>query len=212
MITDEDLSVRVRESLAGMHMQTSVETIIRDGRARRRRRRLAFSGVAVTAGVTAVLVGTTVSGSDSGSPTQASNSPSGSASSPQINAQPVAFTLTSAPGGATSLTLYKGQHLDPDALRQALAQHGIPALVTVGKFCRTNAQPANLGDVLTFQDQPRSVAFTINPAAIPSGVELSVGYFSHSIRLGLIDEHAPLSCDTGQQPAVHESVGSGKIR
>jgi hypothetical protein len=50
-----------------------------------------------------------------------------------------AFSVTSGPGDSTTLTLHKGllyPHLDPSAMRQALARHGIPALVTVGTFCR----------------------------------------------------------------------------
>ena len=38
-----------------------------------------------------------------------------------------AFSVVTGPGGATTLTLYPGQVANPDAVRQALAEHGIPA-------------------------------------------------------------------------------------
>jgi hypothetical protein len=46
-----------------------------------------------------------------------------------------AFSVVTGPDGATTLTLYPGQVINPGAVRQALAEHGIPALVTAGKFC-----------------------------------------------------------------------------
>jgi hypothetical protein len=37
-----------------------------------------------------------------------------------------------------TLTLTHSQMLDPAALQQALAQHGIPALVKIGTYCWSN--------------------------------------------------------------------------
>ena len=53
-----------------------------------------------------------------------------------------AFSVAAGPGGTTTLTLYPRQVINPNAVRQALAEHGIPALVTAGKFCRTADQPS----------------------------------------------------------------------
>jgi hypothetical protein len=78
---------------------------------------------------------------------------------------------------------------DPSAVRQALAEHGIPALVTAGEFCRTAVQPApGVGDVVTLsgakliqvpangQPTARPGPIVIYASRIPSGVELSIGY------------------------------------
>jgi hypothetical protein len=104
--------------------------------------------------------------------------------------------------------------LDASALRQALAEHGIPALVTVGTFCRsTPAAPIGVGQIL----QPLTVAggqaMLINGQAMPSGTRLSIGYFPQQIRLALIEDGASLSCaSTSNQPAVHLIPSNTPIR
>ena len=88
---------------------------------------------------------------------------------------------------------------------------GIPALVTVGEFCRTPGQP---GGQLPTPKEPGdgSLSMTLDPAAIPPGTELSIGYFQNAVRFLLIAKNAPLTCSTGSsQPAYHQSVSSGKI-
>ena len=50
--------------------------------------------------------------------------------------QLAAFSVVADPDGSTTLTLGPGQMINPTAVRQALAEHGIPALVTAGEFCR----------------------------------------------------------------------------
>jgi hypothetical protein len=100
---------------------------------------------------------------------------------------------------------------NPDAVRQALAEHGIPALVTAGEFCRTAVQPApGAGDVVTLsgakqiqipangQPTGRPGPIVINGSNIPSGVELSIGYRQDSqqneISFTLIVTGAPTTC------------------
>ena len=91
-------------------------------------------------------------------------------------------------------------------LHRALAEHGIPALVTAGKFCRTAAQPApGVGDVVVLPGgelQPAGHGqgpgpIVIYGSRIPSGVELSIGYHRQDsqdkeISFSLIQAGAPL--------------------
>jgi hypothetical protein len=121
-----------------------------------------------------------------------------------------AFSVTNGPGDSTTLILYKGQRLDPTALRQALAAHGIPALVTVGTLCRsTPAAPASFDQILHSSDLADGSALVINGQAIPSGTRLSIGYFPNYVRMALIEDGAPLSCrSTSHQPAVHITSGT----
>jgi hypothetical protein len=183
MINDTDLEQRVRESATGLHMQTPVDTILDNARRRRGSRRIVLSAAATVGCIAIALValGLDANHGTPGTP----------------NARLVAFTLSTETGGSTSLTLHKGAQyrLDPDALRRALADHGIPALVTVGKTCDTNPEPAGLDQVVTaYRQSSGDVFITINPAAIPAGAELSIGYFPSHTSYGLIEQHAPRSC------------------
>jgi hypothetical protein len=108
--------------------------------------------------------------------------------------------VTNGPGGNTTLILYKGPEypqLDPSALREALAQHGIPALVTVGTFCRsTPGAPAGLGQVVHPSSLADGSAMVINGQALPSGTRLSIGYFQGHVRMAVIEDGARLSCSS----------------
>lgn len=95
-----------------------------------------------------------------------------------------------------------------DGLDAALADHGIPALVTAGRFCRTAEQPApGVGPVVRLLSpglrpatggRPRGPALVIHGGAIPNGVTLSIGYRQHAkereISFTLIQAGAPLTC------------------
>lgn len=113
------------------------------------------------------------------------------------------------PGGATTLTLYSGQVINPDAVRRALAEHGIPALVTAGKFCYGDPAVARgAGQVVVMPtvvppgtSWPAGI-IVIHGSAIPSGAELSIGYRQDTqnrtqhreISFTLIQAGAPLTC------------------
>ena len=122
----------VRDSISGLPMPTAphLEAITARGRARRRRR---LGGLSIAgAGACAALVVGLAGGPGSAGP------------APRHDAPPVhlaAFSVVAGADGATTLTLYPGQVANPAAVRRALAEHGIPALVTAGKFCRTADQP-----------------------------------------------------------------------
>ncbi len=125
--------------------------------------------------------------------------------------------MTNGSGDSTTLILYKGPkypRLDPTALHEALARHGIPALVTVGTFCRsTPSAPASLGQVVHPSNLADGSAMVINGQAMPSGTRLSIGYFQGHVRMALIEDGAPLSCSsTFHRPAVHITPSGTPIR
>ena len=202
-LNDSAVLSAVRDSISGMPMPAAprLQAITARGRSRRRRR---LGGLSIaTAGACAALAAGLAGGSGSAGP------------APQHEPPPVhlaAFSVVAGPGGTTTLTLYPGQVANPDAVRQALAEHGIPALVTVGKFCRTADQPSpGVGQVVVLPYRPQQRISGPGPtrtggpgpvviygSGIPSGVELSIGYRQDpqefEISFSLIQAGAPLTC------------------
>jgi hypothetical protein len=223
-MNEHDVMCQVRASFSGLHMDTPVENVLARSRARRRRQVSGLTAAtAATAGAAVAVtlaVGGTAPAHSAGPPSASPPSASagtGHASSGSPRAVTLAaFSVTSGPGDKTTLILRKGSQyqLDPSALRQALAQHGIPALVTVGTFCRS-ASPASagLGQVLQPLSQDNGEAMAINGQAMPPGTRLSIGYFSSYVKLELIEDGSPLSCSsTDHQPAVHITPSGTPIR
>jgi hypothetical protein len=165
----------LRDSLSGVAMpeRPRLEAITARGRTHRRRRLSAVAGLSVAgaAAGTALALGLT--------------GVLGPARTPGT-IRTASFTLVSNSDGTTTLTLNPKELLDPAALQSDLAQDGIPAKVTSGSFCSSNPHPAGFSQVVSFQpagpgtSTPQSgvqPTITIDPAAMPAGAELSVGYF-----------------------------------
>lgn len=183
-MNDNDVLDQLNESVPGAHMHTPVEQIMARGRARRRHRLSALAATGVAASVVAGLGLWGIGGS---------GATPGTGGSVEL----AAFTVASGPNGSSTLTLRKGAQyrLDPDALREALAQHGIPAVVTLDKVCDTNPEPAGLDQVVSSRRLPDgSVVTTFTPSAMPAGSKLSIGYFATHTSIGLIEADAPLVC------------------
>jgi hypothetical protein len=193
----------VRDSISGLPIPAAprLEAITARGRARRRRR---VSGVTVAAaGACAALVIGLAGGSGTVAPAPSAG-PAPQHQAPQVHL--AAFSVVTGPDGATTLTLYPGQVANPSAVRQALAEHGIPALVTAGKFCRTADQPPpGVGEVVRLSaahphpaNGQRPGPIVIYGSKIPRGVKLSIGYRQdpqdHEISFTLIQAGAPLTC------------------
>jgi hypothetical protein len=165
-------------------MTTPLQEIHARGRRHCKTRRVAIAGaagaaMAMAAGATALAIG-----------------PAHHPANP-VKAQLTAFSVSAGADGTSALTLHKGQQyrLDPAALRQALAQHGIPALVTVGKACDSSPEPTGLDQAVTAARHPDgSVTLTIDPREMPPGSELSIGYFPTRTAFALIEEGALLHC------------------
>ena len=140
----DDVMCQVRESFSGLRMDLPVERVLARSRVRRRRRLTGLTAAAAAAAGAAAAVTLTLG---TPVPTRPATPPPASPGSVNL----AAFSVTNGPGHSTTLILYKGKgpRLDPSALRQALAQRGIPALVTVGTFCRsTPGAPAGIGKVV----------------------------------------------------------------
>ena len=206
----DDVMCQVRESFSGLRMAMPAEEVFARSRVRRRRR---LSGLAAAAAATAgaaAAITLTLGGS----------APAGSGNPPPPDPGSVklaAFSVTSGPGDSTTLILRKGPQyrLDASALRQALARHGIPALVTVSTFCRsTPGAPTSTDQVVRPSNLPEgSDAIEINGSAMPSGTRLSIGYFPGHVRMGLIKDGAHLSCGSAShQPAARITPSGTPIR
>jgi hypothetical protein len=180
---NDEVLTQLTDHFSELEMNTPLEEIYAKGRRHRKMRRLTSAvatgaAAAVAAGLIAIAV-----------------APASHPATP-VNAQLTAFSISGA-NGTSALTLRKGQRyrLDPAALRQALAQHGIPALVTVGKACDSSPEPSGLDQAVTAQRHPDgSVTVTINSRNMPPASELSIGYFTSKTVFALIQQGAPLHC------------------
>jgi hypothetical protein len=112
-----------------------------------------------------------------------------------------AFAVDSSGAGTVTVTIMRNHvHIDPAALRHALAEAGVPALVTAGRVCYVPGPSAALGQVLgPPQHRPGgNSVLTITPAAIPRGWELSIGFFrvanGGGIHVGLVPSKGPFTC------------------
>jgi hypothetical protein len=195
-MTDDDPLTQYRASLTTAHMNTPADAILNRGDQLRHRRRVtrwaAAGGSALVATALALTLVVTGNGAT------------------QNETQLAAFTVSNAPAGASTVTLHHNSktRLDPDQLRQALAQRGIVAKVTVDSWCDTATEPSGLHQVVTVgRDSAGDLALTIHPSAIPAGAELSIGYFSTRTVLALIRANAPLTCATVPRQAASNGQG-----
>jgi hypothetical protein len=172
-MNDDDVITMVRAQRNTVHSVTPVEQIISRGRARRRRRLTNIARMSVGGVAAATVLALGVSG--------AFTSPSKLGT---IRA--AAYTLRHNANGTDTLTLNPVELLDPAQLQSDLAQYGIPAKVTAGSYCTTTPEPPGFSQVVSTQPagpytaKPTPVekpTITIDPSQIPSGTELSVGYF-----------------------------------
>jgi len=211
-MNEHHVMCQVRESFSGLRMDLPVEEVFTRSRIRRRHRRsgLTAATAAAAAGVATAMT-LTLGGP---APARSGSPPPPSPGTVRL----AAFSVTSGPGDSTTLILHKGPQyprLDPSALRQALARHGIPALVTVGTFCRpAHDASAGAGKVVHASNQADgSDAIVINGQAIPPGTRLSIGLFPGYTRMLLVEDGTPLSCSsTSHQPAAHITPSGTPIR
>jgi hypothetical protein len=218
-LNDSAVLSAVRDSISGLPMPTAprLEAITARGRARRGRR-LAGVSMASVGACAALVVGLAGGWGSAGSAPQARPAPPHHATEVQL----AAFSVVADPDGSTTLTLGPGQMINPNAVRQALAEHGIPALVTAGEFCRTADQPApGVGDVVVLLPHgmryvgsggpPPRPSIVIYESRIPRGVKLSIGYRQDAqdreISFTLIKAGAPLTCTSMPDHGPHGDDG-----
>jgi hypothetical protein len=169
--TVRDSLTTAKDSLTEVQMGTPLDTIVRHGRATRRRRRLiglaGTGAVAVTAALAVGLTGIIGSTHRTGT------------------IRTAAFTLVSNANGTATLTINPKVLLDASTLQSDLKQDGIPAMVTVGSFCSSDPPPAGFLRVVSFQPKTQGSGrqpvadptVTFHPSAMPAGAELSFGDF-----------------------------------
>jgi hypothetical protein len=226
-MNDQELIAAVRQSVHGMCMTVPAEQIVTRSRAIRAsgHRRLAACITAVAAAGSVVL-GLGLPGAAPDTGTGTIRGPGAAGGTGTIRT--AAFTLTRNANGTDTLTLTHSQMFDPAALQQALAQHGIPALVTTGTYCSSHPaapDPGSLG-VLSIRPpvKPRPgegavqlpsnltpsalnwiidhTVAVISPAKIPAGTELFFSYFNsgHLLFFDLIYTSS-YTCSNGLPPA-----------
>jgi hypothetical protein len=214
---DSVMTLELREALSELATpeRPPLAAITSRGRAHQRRRLAGFAGLGVTGLVAGAALALGLTGALSAAPAPSTSTAQAVApASAGRNAgtiQTAAFILTSNANGTDTLTLTMSQMLDAATLQQALAQHGIPALVKTGAYCTSTPappDPVSAGVLSTdlptaphkmvpapsgpapsqLQQMAARTVTVINPAALPSGTELFFGYSSsiHAVFTDLI--------------------------
>jgi hypothetical protein len=119
------------------------------------------------------------------------------------------FSVDTNPGGTVTVTLSDAQILNPDALRQALAQVGIPAKITPDSFCYNPVPDRSaLLQAVAFHRPAPGEAFdtVITPSKLPAGSTLAIGYAHPPAggpgkpRFDLLIAGAPVTCTSSPPP------------
>ncbi|MFE9202732.1 hypothetical protein [Micromonospora sp. NPDC007230] len=170
---DQDVLRAVADGLSGLDMDRPAEDIIATGTSRRRRRLAAVTAAGVLAGLAVAVPALT--GSGPAAP------PSAQRPASIAPTQLVAFSVVSKPNGTVTLTLSKKQFADPDAVRKALSEAGVPAEVRVGSICQSVPAPRLDDRIFPSQSEAdASTVLTINPSAIPKGAVVVISYHDPS--------------------------------
>jgi hypothetical protein len=169
-----DSLTTAKDALAGVHMNTPLDAIARNGRARRRWHRL--TGLT---GAMAVMAGTALAASalaPSGHPASQSGHP---VSHPRT-AQLAAWTVAKQANGDIKVTIR--QLSDPSGLQSTLRADGVPASVTFltqhDPSCRPYPMTQGVFKSI-YQAQSAAGSGTtvliIHPSALPSGAGVQIG-------------------------------------
>jgi hypothetical protein len=169
---------------------------------RSRPTRRALIGVAAGVAAAAIAIGAAVlSNGTSGAPGRIQGGP--------VHVHLADFSVDTNPGGTVTVTLSDAQILDPNALRQALAQAGVPARITPDSFCYNPVQDRSaLLQALTIEKPGPGEAsdVVITPSKLPAGSILAIGYV-HPPAGGFAKPHfdlltagAPITCSSSPPP------------
>jgi hypothetical protein len=177
--TVRDSLTTARDSLTGVHMTRPLDTIVRHGRARRRRHGLTGLAGAAAVAAGAVLAATTLL-------------PASHPASHPPRVQLAAWTVVKQPGGNVLVTIRELHN--PAGLQATLRADGVPATVTFLGQLNPACQPwpgaalhgmhTPAGDTLfnnVFPPSPPGAppgVIVIRPSALPisGGVQLAVGF------------------------------------
>ena len=169
-----DSLATAKDSLAGVHMDTPLDAIARNGRARRRWHTL--TGVT---GATAVMAGAALAVTTL-APSGPSSSPSGRVASHAPAARLAAWTVERQADGDIKVNVR--QLSDPYGLQSTLRADGVPANVTVLGHTDPSCRPYPMSQAL-FTSVYRAdktaasgdTVLIIHPSALPSGAGVQIG-------------------------------------
>ncbi|ETK34948.1 hypothetical protein [Microbispora sp. ATCC PTA-5024] len=204
-MNDNDVLGAVRDAMAEVHMHTPVQELVASGRSRRRRR---IAGTAASAALATGLALTLA------------------IDSPQVNAPPVAagnqvhvhlaaFSVDTNPDGTVTVKMTKQESLDPEIMQRTLAQAGIPAEITINKWCQPSDASqdlkADFQKVVGEEKQPDETSMmVITPSAMPPSTKLIIGMRTDgyqpdspsplAVLMRLVPDDAPLTCTTDVPP------------
>jgi hypothetical protein len=182
-------------------MEEFLVSVARRAPRRSRSTRPALLGVAAGVAAVAIALGAAVvANGTSGVP--------GGVAAGGVHVHLADFSVDTNSNGTVTLALSEAQILDPGALRQALAQAGIPARVTVGSFCYNPVVPNRdaLSQAFTMErpGPDEAAVVVINPSKLPVGSTLAVGYVMNGAvgkpHFELLTAGAPVTCSTNPPP------------
>lgn len=162
-MNDEEMIGAVRgvsEALGGVRMDRSVEQISRRARSRRLRQGLSAAGAGcLTLGLgLGLALGPGAGGTH----------PHG------VHVSLDGFTVNTTADGIVDVTVTDLRN--PALMRQVLAQAGVPAIVWISNPPSCYRAPVPTGNAIQLTRGRTGTMFTINPAAIPAGTEVDMGF------------------------------------
>jgi hypothetical protein len=202
-----DSLATAKDSLEGVHVNTPLDAIVRNGRARRRRHRLTglTGAMAVTAGV--ALAVTAVA--SSGHPASQSGRP---ASHPLV-ARLAAWTVAKQANGDIEIMIRELS--DPSGLQSTLRADGVPANVSSSTQFDPSCQRYPMTQALftsVYQAQKAvssgNTVLVINPSALPNGAGVQIGT-SVDGSAGDRGLHQVAGNQTVHQPVHHVAARAG---
>ncbi|MDN3357817.1 hypothetical protein [Actinomadura sp. DC4] len=220
---ETEVASALKDSLEDVTMHTPVNEIVGAGRARRRRRHLTFAATGVVA-VTGVALGVPALSHPSTAP------PGPGVSAGGVHIRTAAFSLDTQADGTLRVTWDKEKYFaDHAGLQRALRAAGFPVLVKDGVFCRGPQDDGYLSPSGSGHGVERvvhgerqgdgRVNLVFDPAAMPRGKQLFIGYLSPAQLAavngnpGSVERLVPVSgaltCDTQAPPPHIRGEGKG---
>lgn len=202
----------LRDSLDDVRLSVPVEEIVAEGRARRRRRKVA--GVAVVALATSAAVGAILANPSTAPPSYAT-------SGAGVHIHTVAYSVDSQKDGTVHVTFDKERYFtDHAGLQGALRRAGFPVLMKVGVFCKGpgddgKLSPSGAGAGVDrvesgVREGDGRVGLVFRPENMPPDTQLFIGYLDAAQLASvhgnpgsverLVPTNAKLVCDTVAPP------------
>jgi hypothetical protein len=202
----------LRDSLDDVHLSIPVEEIVTQGRARRRRRKVA--GVATVALATSIAVGAALANPSTAPPSYAT-------SGAGVHVHTVAYSVDSQKDGTVHVTFDKGRYFtDHAGLQSALRSAGFSVLMKVGVFCKgpddngklsPSGGGAGVERVMSgVREDNGRVSLVFKPENMPPNTQLFIGYLDAAQLASvhgnpgsverLVPTNAKLTCDTVAPP------------